>query len=89
MCSPWIELARDMNHDGMFTISDIWGWVKHIFWYPGDQVVVFILSFKWFSQFFELTPTLCRGWFSLFSSLLFWVIAYRLLNWYTAWLERS
>jgi hypothetical protein len=69
-----------MNRDGMFTISDVLGWIKHIFWYPGDQVVVFVLSFKRFSNFFELTPTWCRGWFSLFVSLLVWWIAYRVLN---------
>lgn len=80
MCSPWVKFARDMNGDGLFTISDVWAWGKYSFYYPGDQAAVFILSFKGFSQFFELTPALCRGWLSLFISLLFWIIAYRLLD---------
>ncbi len=31
MCHPWSWLELDMNSHGIFTISDVLAWIRHIF----------------------------------------------------------
>ena len=39
------SLLKDMNRDGVFTISDIGSWVSYIFFAPGDGFIYLILKF--------------------------------------------
>jgi len=51
----WAFVA-DMSRDGAITISDVWLWVKWVFFYPGDVLVyLFMSETPRISQFLELS----------------------------------
>src|SRR5262245_14132953 len=65
----------DTNYDGKVTISDADGWVKWIFYYPGDWLVYHFIEGKGdrkTAEFFELTPASYGGWGSFLVSLVAW-----------------
>lgn len=65
----------DTNYDGNVTISDVSGWVKWLFYYPGDWLIYSLLEEKGnkkTAEFFELTPASYGGWGSFFVSLVAW-----------------
>jgi hypothetical protein len=67
----------DMNYSGSFTISDLWLWLKWLYFYPGDTVVYFILKDDknyLFSQFFEIDYQSYGGVFSGIISFIVWVV---------------
>jgi hypothetical protein len=61
---------RDINDDGKVTISDVVGWVKWVFYYPGDWVIDKLLKQNGkAAAFLELTPDSYGGRISLIISL--------------------
>ena len=80
MARQW-DLVKDMNHDGMFTISDVWEWFHGIFFYFGDTVIYWALTSprKDVTNFFEITSSSYGGFWSGVISVttiifLIWVI---------------
>ncbi len=73
----WSFIA-DMNHDGLVTISDIWLWIKWLFFYPGDVLLQGLLS-NGMAPFFEITPESFGGWGSGVLSVFAWFYLYVLL----------
>jgi hypothetical protein len=69
------EFVADMSFDGFVTISDIGLWVKWLFYYPGDWVIL-KLSHNPFGRFFEFSAADYGGVFSLLISLLFFTIIF-------------
>jgi len=60
----------DTNYDGKVTISDAPGWIKWIFFYPGDWVIYELLKDRGrAAEFLELTPASYGGTMSLIISL--------------------
>ena len=45
----------DMNGDGAVTVSDIWLWLKWLWFYPGDWILLQFGPTK-IGKFFELSP---------------------------------
>jgi hypothetical protein len=45
------KIAWDMNGDGMVTISDVWLWLKWIFFAPGDLLLLLLMKYR--------TPSRC------------------------------
>src|SRR5882724_2376198 len=56
------EWKQDINGDGKVTISDVDGWVKWLFFYPGDSLIHVLLKKNVEAAgFFELTPASYGG----------------------------
>ena len=50
------SFQMDMNWDGVVTISDIWLWIKWLYFYPGDGFLhIIITTSPSVATFFELT----------------------------------
>ena len=72
----WTFVA-DMNANGSVTISDVWLWVKWLYFYPGDGLVYFFVNeVPKIGQFFEITYNSYNGVFSGIISFLFWFFTY-------------
>lgn len=67
----WV-LKKDMNFDGVFTISDIWLFIKSLYFYPGDYFIQYLLNTD-FGLFFEFTSNNYGGFTSGLVSLLAWI----------------
>lgn len=71
----WAFVA-DMNHSGTITISDFWLWVKWLYFWPGDAVIVLLIqNAPDVAAFFELSPARIGGPLSLFLSFPLWIVA--------------
>lgn len=80
----WVFIA-DMNYSGSITISDVWLWIKWLYFYPGDGFVYFILNVvPDLGHFFEITYSsyggVLSGVFSFFSWLAALVIIVEMLE---------
>jgi hypothetical protein len=71
----WVFMA-DMNYSGSITISDVWLWVKWLYFYPGDGFVYFLLNAAPdLGHFFEITYSSYGGVLSGAFSFFFWFVA--------------
>jgi len=67
------SFVADMNYSGTVTISDVWIWVKWLFFYPGDLFIkILVDGFQSISQFFEITYASYGGFFSGIISFIIW-----------------
>lgn len=65
----------DMNHNGSFTITDLWAWFKWLYFYPGDLIIKITISkIPAFAHFFELTQNSYGGIFSGIVSFIIWFL---------------
>lgn len=84
---------QDINGDGKVTISDVPGWVKWIFYYPGDWLIYVMLEEKGkgtMAEFLELTPASYGRMLSFLISIAAWttcLIGFVLLDGITTDLE--
>jgi len=67
------DFVADMNFDGHVTISDVWLWVKWLYFYPGDLLLSIIIGTP-FGRFFEVSPNNFGGFLSFLLSLPIWVV---------------
>lgn len=67
----WI-LKKDMNFDGAFTITDVWLFIKSLYFYPGDYIVKGLIDTK-IGNFFEFSIQDYGGVMSGLVSFLAWV----------------
>lgn len=73
---PWPSLTRDMNADGQFTLSDVWLWIVHVFFAPGDAVLWILLTYApGLATFLELGPRNYHGLFTAIASGTIWLVA--------------
>jgi hypothetical protein len=49
-------IAKDMNCDGVFTISDVRLWLEWEFFLPGDGLLWALMRWQEAAIFLELTP---------------------------------
>jgi hypothetical protein len=69
------SFVADMNGDGIVTVSDVWLWVKWLFFYPGDLLLQLIMSYTpALATFFELAPSSFGGWGSGSISIFAWFV---------------
>lgn len=74
--TPWPSLTRDMNADGQFTLSDVWLWVVHLFFLPGDFVLWVMLTYTpGLAIFLELGPGNYHSLFTAMASGAIWLVA--------------
>ncbi len=73
------SLQRDMNGDGVQTISDVWLWVKAAYYWPGNWLIDQMASQPKLVEFFELNWQSCGGWLSLTISTLCWIFLWIML----------
>ncbi len=72
----WLSLTRDMNADGQFTLSDVWLWVVHVYFVPGDAVLWMLLTYvPGLAIFLELGPGNYHGLFTALVSGGIWLVA--------------
>ncbi len=67
-------IAKDMNCDGLFTISDVGLWAKWAFYSPGDGLLWAVMQSQQLATFLELTPAVYSGWVSGIISAIIWLI---------------
>ena len=73
------KLRSDMNGDGVQTISDLWLWVKGLYFWPGNWLIEQLARNPKMMEFFELNWQSCGGWLSLAISTLCWVFLWIML----------
>lgn len=73
-------IAKDMNCDGVFTISDTQQWAWWLFLYPGDYILWMVMQIPELATFWELSPDAFGGWISGFLSGVSWFIALGILR---------
>lgn len=80
LCDPVEErwtLVRDMNRDGMFTITDVLHWVGYVFHVPGDGFFYLLMKgFPSLTAFLEVTAVSYGGYASGIISVFVWLIAW-------------
>jgi len=65
-----------MNADGQFTLSDVWLWIVHLYFLPGDLVLWGILSYTpGLAIFLELGPGNYHGLFTAIVAGGLWLVA--------------
>lgn len=75
------SFVADMNHSGSITISDVWLWVKWLYFYPGDGFVYFLINkTPAIGNFFEFTYSSYGGVFSGIISFFIWFIALAIIG---------
>ena len=72
-------IDKDMNCDGLFTISDVGLWAEWAFFLPGDGLLWAVMQSQPLATFLELTPAVYSGWFSGIVSAIIWLIAWLVL----------
>jgi hypothetical protein len=50
----WAFVA-DMNYSGATTISDVWLWIKWLYFLPGDFAIKMLVESSHIGPFFEMT----------------------------------
>jgi hypothetical protein len=86
--NPW-RFIVDANHDGQFTIGDVFAWLIQLLYLPGDGVIYLALTqLPGPSRFFEFSITDYQGLFSGVVSFLVWLIVYVYLVVLSNWLEK-
>ncbi len=74
--TPWRPLTRDMNVDGQFTLSDVWLWIVHLYFLPGDAVLWLLLTYTpGLATFLELGPSSYQGLFTAMVAGTIWLVA--------------
>jgi hypothetical protein len=72
--AAWLSFSTDMNADGEFTFTDVWLWIVHVFFMPGDAVIWSVLSYApWLARFLELGASSYGGLFSAIVSVVIWL----------------
>jgi hypothetical protein len=74
-CGPRWNFLKDMNHDGVYSISDLWIQIKYVLFAPGDGVICLIAQDQRLSTFLELGNHSYGNWFSVIVSLVSWPLA--------------
>ena len=73
------RFATDMNHDGQFTISDIWPLAEYVLFLPGDYFIDEAKDQK-FGKFLELSTNSYGGVLSGLVSLMAWALAITIVS---------
>lgn len=70
------EFVADMSQNGLVTVSDLWLWIKWLYFWPGDGLIYLaILKTPAIAEFFELSAAKYGGPLSLFLSFPMWILA--------------
>ena len=76
----WSFMA-DMNYSGSITISDVWLWIKWLYFYPGDGFIYFLVNqAPDVGHFLEITYSSYGGVLSGIVSFVVWIIALAILG---------
>jgi len=76
----WLFVA-DMNYSGSITISDVWLWVKWLYFYPGDGFIYFLINqIPNIGQFLEITYNSYGSVLSGIGSFFAWSIAISMIG---------
>lgn len=79
--APWESLALDMNGDGRFTIADLWAWLEHLLFLPGDVVLSLVLTHApALAAFFELNADHYGTPVTKFLSVAIWLAGFVLIG---------
>ena len=74
------SFVADMNYSGAVTISDVWLWVKWLFFYPGDMSIYYLVNgARRIGQFLEVTYDDYGGFLSGWVSGCVWVLVLTLI----------
>ncbi len=73
-------IAKDMNCDGVFTISDVLLWGEWVFFLPGDGLLWALMEWQSVATFLEITPAAYSGWSSGIVSVIIWLIVIAILD---------
>lgn len=73
------HIVKDMNGDGMFTISDVWLIIKFIWLLPTKAVVGMAQNFPTLATFFEINCSMGESWGGGIFSLAAWFFALLLI----------
>ena len=80
---PRWQIRLDQNLDGVFSVSDVWLWIKWLYFAPGDAIIFVLSRIESTRTFFELSPDSYGNWFSavvgtpfaLFAIVTIWAFA--------------
>lgn len=65
----------DANFDGVFTITDVFIWVKFVACWPGNFLTR-LISFTGVGRFFEMSPNDDYTWFAWILSAVAWLMLF-------------
>ena len=71
--------TADMTGDGRVTISDVWLWVKWLFFYPGD-CFIYGVGNSGIGQLLEMSPENLGGTASFIVSALVWAMTFAIIS---------
>jgi len=75
------KFVADMNYDGSVTISDVWLWVKWLYFYPGDLIILLLTKVSpGLVNVFEHSSHPFSGIFSFGLSLIAWVVLFTIFK---------
>ena len=66
------QIQKDMNGDGVQTISDLWSALGAAYHWPGDKIIELVAQAPKNAEFFEIGTQTCGGWVSIGLSTLAW-----------------
>lgn len=68
------RMARDMNGDGVGTVSDLWLAMSAAYHWPGNKLIEIVAENAQGAAFFEITYASCSGWWAFAFSTAFWFL---------------
>jgi hypothetical protein len=82
------QIQKDMNGDGVQTISDLWAILSVVFYWPGNKLIEIVAQAPKSAEFFEISPQSCGGWVSLAVSAIVWLVGLSTVGGVIGWLDR-
>ncbi len=81
---PATDFRRDMNYDGLFTVSDVWlwlplvrEWVVWLFFLPGNTLIWASLKYQaGLATFLEINTEFYNGWITGIVSAIVWLFVF-------------
>ena len=71
-----LQVAADMNHDGVVSMTDVGLWLQWLFFLPGDLATLVVLGTP-VGDFLEISLDSLQGWGSGFLSLCVWYVVFQ------------
>jgi hypothetical protein len=74
------QFAKDMNFDGIYTITDLWLQAVWIFCLPGNLLLNLIMSEPSWRTFWEVSPASCSNAGTAVFSFMAWFVLLSILG---------
>lgn len=73
LAGQWF-IFKDINCDGLFTITDVALGLKWLFFLPGEAFFQWLLHMERLAVFLEVAPDISSGWIPILFSVVTWLV---------------